>query len=66
MSKRLGTNIDYFQANYSILVAITLLYVCYHQQSVFWALALCAGAGYWLFNVSGAGIPACEWVCQQR
>lgn len=51
VSKRLGTNIDYFQANYAILVAITLLYVCYHQQSVFWALALCGGVGYWLFNV---------------
>ena len=36
---------------YSILVGLVLMYVCYHQTSVFVAIALLGGIGYWLFNV---------------
>ena len=44
------------QANYSILVAIVLLYVMYHVSSIFWTVAMLAGAGFWLFNVRKSAI----------
>jgi hypothetical protein len=40
----------------SILVALVLLYVSYHQTSVFWAMALLGGLGFWLFNVRKTAI----------
>ena len=51
ISGRLNGNVSYFQANYSIVVALVLAYVCYHDKAVFFALTCLAGAGFWLFNV---------------
>lgn len=51
VSGRLSSNVEYFQANYSVLVALVLAYVCYHDRYVAFTLALLAGVGFWLFNV---------------
>ncbi len=40
----------------SILVALVLLYVSYHQTSVFWVLLVLGGVGFWLFNVRKSAI----------
>jgi len=51
VSKRVSVNVEYFQANYSILVALCLAYVSYYQTSVFYTMLLLGGVGFWLFNV---------------
>jgi len=50
----------------SILVAFVLMYVSYHQSSVFWALALLSSVGFWLFSVRKTAIVISGRVFSER
>jgi hypothetical protein len=61
-----GTNVEYFQANYSILVGLCLAYVSYHAHSVFWTMVLLGLLGFWLFNVRKNAIVVSGRVFSER
>jgi len=66
VSRRVSTNVEYFQANYTILVGLCLAYVSYHQTSVFWTIALLGAVGFWLFNVRKTDIVVSGRVFSER